>query len=158
VSQILVDCTEFLIFHFSNLTPWRLGTEFVAARIDAAAHGGQPVIGYLSGRSAEADVPMLAALRQGLARKPVGRGQIRRAAENIATLDALGGEIDDVFSQRLPEITDANSDQQNNGLETDITIDRATAARLGITVSQIDNTLYDAFGQRQVSSLLRRAQ
>jgi multidrug efflux pump len=55
--------------------------------------------------------------------------------------------------QRLPQITDANSNQQNNGLETDITIDRATAARLGITVSQIDNTLYDAFGQRQVSTI-----
>jgi multidrug efflux pump len=55
--------------------------------------------------------------------------------------------------QRLPQITDANSNQQNNGLETDITIDRPTAARLGITVSQIDNTLYDAFGQRQVSTI-----
>jgi multidrug efflux pump len=55
--------------------------------------------------------------------------------------------------QRLPQITDANSDQQNNGLETNVTIDRATAARLGITVAQIDNTLYDAFGQRQVSTI-----
>jgi len=55
--------------------------------------------------------------------------------------------------QRLPQITDANSDQQNNGLETNVTIDRATAARLGVTVSQIDNTLYDAFGQRQVSTI-----
>jgi multidrug efflux pump len=55
--------------------------------------------------------------------------------------------------QRLPQITDANSNQQNNGIETDITIDRATAARLGITVAQIDNTLYDAFGQRQVSTI-----
>ena len=45
---------------------------------------------------------------------------------------------------------DVNSDQQNKGLETDLVIDRATAARLGITASQIDNTLYDAFGQRQV--------
>jgi multidrug efflux pump len=55
--------------------------------------------------------------------------------------------------QRLRQITDANSNQQNDGLETDITIDRATAARLGITVAQIDNTLYDAFGQRQVSTI-----
>jgi multidrug efflux pump len=55
--------------------------------------------------------------------------------------------------QRLPQITDVNSNQQNNGLETDITIDRPTAARLGITVAQIDNTLYDAFGQRQVSTI-----
>jgi multidrug efflux pump len=55
--------------------------------------------------------------------------------------------------QRVPQLTDVNSNQQNNGLETDITIDRATAARLGITVAQIDNTLYDAFGQRQVSTI-----
>ena len=53
----------------------------------------------------------------------------------------------------MPELTDVNSDQQQHGLETDLTIDRATAARLGITVSQIDNTLYDAFGQRQVSTI-----
>ena len=55
--------------------------------------------------------------------------------------------------QRVPELADVNSDQQNRGLETDITIDRDTAARLGITVAQIDNTLYDAFGQRQVSTI-----
>jgi multidrug efflux pump len=55
--------------------------------------------------------------------------------------------------QKVPQLTDVNSDQQNNGLETDITIDRETAARLGITVAQIDNTLYDAFGQRQVSTI-----
>ena len=55
--------------------------------------------------------------------------------------------------QRVPVLTDVNSDQQNRGLETDITIDRDTAARLGITVAQIDNTLYDAFGQRQVSTI-----
>jgi multidrug efflux pump len=55
--------------------------------------------------------------------------------------------------QTIPQLTQVNSDLQNKGLETDVTIDRATAARLGITVSQIDNTLYDAFGQRQVSTI-----
>jgi len=48
-------------------------------------------------------------------------------------------------------LTGVSSDQQPNGLETDITIDRDTAARLGISPLQIDNTLYDSFGQRQVS-------
>jgi multidrug efflux pump len=48
-------------------------------------------------------------------------------------------------------LTDVNSDQQQKGLETDLVIDRDTASRLGITASQIDSTLYDAFGQRQVS-------
>jgi multidrug efflux pump len=55
--------------------------------------------------------------------------------------------------QTEPKLTDVNSDQQNKGLEADIVIDRDTATRLGITVSQIDNTLYDAFGQRQVSTI-----
>jgi multidrug efflux pump len=55
--------------------------------------------------------------------------------------------------QNEPNLADVNSDQQNKGLETNLVIDRDTAARLGITVSQIDNTLYDAFGQRQVSTI-----
>jgi len=50
-------------------------------------------------------------------------------------------------------LADVNSDQQNKGLESNLVIDRDAAARLGITVSQIDNTLYDAFGQRQVSTI-----
>jgi multidrug efflux pump len=52
-----------------------------------------------------------------------------------------------------PNLTDANSDQQDKGLESDLIIDRDASAQLGITVSQIDNTLYDAFGQRQVSTI-----
>jgi multidrug efflux pump len=55
--------------------------------------------------------------------------------------------------QTDPNLTDVNSDQQNKGLESDLVIDRDAAAQLGITVSQIDNTLYDAFGQRQVSTI-----
>jgi multidrug efflux pump len=55
--------------------------------------------------------------------------------------------------QKEPNLADVNSDQQNKGLETNLVIDRDTAARLGITVSQIDNTLYDAFGQRQASTI-----
>jgi len=55
--------------------------------------------------------------------------------------------------QTEPRLTDVNSDQQNKGLEADVTIDRDTATRLGISASQIDNTLYDAFGQRQVSTI-----
>ncbi len=55
--------------------------------------------------------------------------------------------------QQLPELRDVNSDAQNHGLETDLVIDRATAARLGVNASAIDNTLYDAFGQRQVSTI-----
>ncbi len=50
-------------------------------------------------------------------------------------------------------VKDVNSDQQQGGLQTNVTIDRDTAMRLGLTLSAIDNTLYDAFGQRQVSTI-----
>ena len=55
--------------------------------------------------------------------------------------------------EKDPLFTDVNSDQQQAGLETDLDIDRPTAARLGVTPAAIDNTLYDAFGQRQVSTI-----
>jgi len=53
----------------------------------------------------------------------------------------------------LPRLADVQSDQQDRGLESTITYDRTTAARLHITPAVIDNTLYDAFGQRQVSTM-----
>jgi multidrug efflux pump len=55
--------------------------------------------------------------------------------------------------EKVPQLRDVNSDMQNKGLEADVAIDRANAARLGLSVSAIDNTLYDAFGQRQVSTI-----
>jgi multidrug efflux pump len=55
--------------------------------------------------------------------------------------------------RKVPLLTDVNLDQQQGGLEINLIIDRVTAARLGLTVSQIDSTLYDAFGQRQVSTI-----
>jgi multidrug efflux pump len=55
--------------------------------------------------------------------------------------------------RELPGVVDLNSDQQNKGLQASLAIDRPTAARLGITAKSIDDTLYDAFGQRQVSTM-----
>jgi multidrug efflux pump len=55
--------------------------------------------------------------------------------------------------QTAPALADVSSDQQDKGLQANLVIDRDAAARLGITVGQIDNTLYDAFGQRQVSTI-----
>ena len=55
--------------------------------------------------------------------------------------------------RKTPQLTDVNSDQQNNGLQSSLVYDRATASRLGISPLLIDNTLYDAFGQRQVSTM-----
>ncbi len=57
--------------------------------------------------------------------------------------------------RKIPQLKDVNSDQQVSGLEETVIIDRDTASRLGITPSQIDNILYDAFGQRQISTIYR---
>ncbi len=56
----------------------------------------------------------------------------------------------------LPELRDQNSDQQDKGLQAKLVIDRDTASRLGITPQTLDNALYDAFGQRQVSTMYRQ--
>ena len=70
------------------------------------------------------------------------------------------GEISELYTwgprivqkmRTLPELVDVSSDQQVKGLQATLVIDRDTASRLGITAAMIDNTLYDAFGQRQVS-------
>src|SRR5581483_11380220 len=55
--------------------------------------------------------------------------------------------------QRLPELRDVATDQQTQGLAQMLVFDRRTASRLGLTPSAIDQTLYDAFGQRQVSTM-----
>jgi multidrug efflux pump len=68
-------------------------------------------------------------------------------------------ELDQVTKQlvkklkKLPELADVVTDQQLGGAATSLVIDRATASRFGVTPSTIDNTLYDAFGQRQVNTM-----
>ena len=57
--------------------------------------------------------------------------------------------------KKVPILKDVSSDQQVSGLEQYVIVDRDTASRLGITAQQIDNVLYDAFGQRQISTIYR---
>ncbi|ALN91411.1 efflux RND transporter permease subunit [Lysobacter gummosus] len=57
--------------------------------------------------------------------------------------------------KQQPELTDIDSDTQAHGVESFVDIDRASASRLGITPADIDNVLYDAFGQRQVSTIYK---
>ena len=75
-------------------------------------------------------------------------------ADDSAVLYAWAPKITAAL-QNDPMLADVNSDQQQKGLETDLVIDRVTAARLGLTEALIDNTLYDAFGQRQVSTIYK---
>ncbi len=73
-------------------------------------------------------------------------------AEDLAELRTWEQRIREAFG-RIPELTDVNTDVQDKGLQTTIDIDRDTAARLGISVSLIDATLNDSFGQRQISTI-----
>jgi multidrug efflux pump len=57
----------------------------------------------------------------------------------------------------LHELREVNSDQQNDGFASSMQIDRVTASRLGITPQLVDDTLYDAFGQRQISTIFTQA-
>ena len=70
---------------------------------------------------------------------------------NIEELNTLVPKMVDTLRES-PELRDVSSDQQDKGLEATLTIDRSTASRLGITPQLIDDTLYDAYGQRQVST------
>jgi multidrug efflux pump len=56
---------------------------------------------------------------------------------------------------KIPDLRDVNTDQQLKGLQASLVIDRDTAGRLGVSVAEIDNTLNDAFGQRQVSNIYK---
>ena len=70
--------------------------------------------------------------------------------DDLAELNTWSGRVLQKL-RTLPELADVSSDLQNKGLQASLVIDRATASRLGISPQAIDNTLYDAFGQRQVS-------
>ncbi|QXZ10318.1 efflux RND transporter permease subunit [Comamonas sp. Y33R10-2] len=82
-------------------------------------------------------------------RQSMSAYQYTLQADDTAELRLWEPRIRQVLST-LPELADVNSDVQDNGVQTMLVIDRDQAARLGLTVSQIDNTLNDAFGQRQV--------
>ena len=75
-------------------------------------------------------------------------------ADSLGDLDTWGPKL--LAAMRaVPELVDVRTDQQNRGLQTGLTIDRDAAARFGITSQQIDDALYDAFGQRYVSIMYR---
>jgi multidrug efflux pump len=87
------------------------------------------------------------------ARQSNSQYQYTILADSLQDLRTWTPKITDAI-KNVPELADVNSDQQDKGLTVALKIDRATAAaRLGINLSNIDNTLYDAFGQRQVSTI-----
>jgi multidrug efflux pump len=115
---------------------------------------GDQVIGKLRGKLAK--VPGASAYLQTTQDLRIGGRQSQ--AQYQYTLQA--DNLDDLRTwapkmlaalKKNSNLVDVNSDQQDAGLETDLVIDRPTASRLNLTTSQIDQTLYDAFGQREVS-------
>ncbi len=84
----------------------------------------------------------------------VSRTQFQYALED-ADANELNTWVPQIVQKlsTLPQLRDVASDQQNGGLRADLVIDRDTAARFGILPQAIDDTLYDAFGQRQVSTI-----
>jgi len=73
-------------------------------------------------------------------------------SDNLEELQAWAPRVTEAL-RRNPVLQDVSSDQQDKGLQTSVQVDRANASRLKLTSAQIDNTLYDAFGQRQVSTI-----
>jgi hydrophobe/amphiphile efflux-1 (HAE1) family protein len=73
-------------------------------------------------------------------------------SENLSDLDTWSPRLLTAM-KTLPELRDVSTDQQDKGLQEQLVIDRDTASRLGLDAQTIDNTLYDAFGQRQVSTV-----
>jgi len=75
--------------------------------------------------------------------------------ENLAELNEVAPRLLSAM-RKLPELRDVNTDQQVKGLQETVIVDRDTAARLGVAAADVDNALYDAFGQRQVSIMYRQ--
>src|SRR6202521_4723186 len=78
--------------------------------------------------------------------------QYTLSSENLSDLLGWAPRVE-AMMRKLPQLRDIASDQQTRGLQATLVIDRDTASRLGISPQAIDNTLYDAFGQRQVSTI-----
>ena len=78
--------------------------------------------------------------------------QFNLRSDNLQDLNSWGPRVFQKL-RTLPQLVDVNSDQQDKGLQATLAIDRDTASRLGISAQLLDNTLYDAFGQRQVAIL-----
>lgn len=82
--------------------------------------------------------------------------QFTLGSPDSALLEDWTPRLVDALRER-PELTDVNSDLQTGGLQVYLDIDRDLASRLGVSISSIDDALYDAFGQRQISTIFTQA-
>ncbi len=138
-------------FLFVNLKP-------AAQRKDADGKrvGGQAVIARLRPQLARITGVSLFLnpvqdLRMG-GRQSNSTYQYTLKSDSAADLRAWATKLADAMKGQS-ELTDVDTDQQDNGVESFVTVDRGSAGRLGLTARDVDNALYDAFGQRQVATI-----
>ena len=134
-------------FMFINLKP-------LAQRPDAV--GGQAVIARLRPQLARVTgislfLGTVQDLRGG-ARDSNSTYQYTLKSDNIADLRKWATRLADQMKQQ-DALTDVDTDQQENGVETMVTVDKDSASRLGVTSRDVDNALYNGFGQRQVATI-----
>ena len=132
-------------FMFVNLKPWGERTE-----------SGQAVIARLRPQLARVTGVSLFLnpvqdVRMG-GRQSLSTYQYTLKGDNSAELRRWATRLAEAM-KRQPTLTDVDTDQQENGVETYVDIDRDTASRFGLTARDVDNALYDAFGQRQVATI-----
>ena len=99
--------------------------------------------------------PLILQVQQDLstgARSGAAQYQYTLSDEDLDELNAWAPQLLNRM-RTMPELRDVNSDQQNQGLAANLLIDRDAASRLGVSVAAIDSVLYDAFGQREVSTM-----
>ncbi len=109
-----------------------------------------------------ADVPGITAFFQPVQDIQIGT-RISRTEFQYTLIDTDANELAEwapkllARLQTLPEVADVASDQQDDGFRTVITVDRTAAMRLGVSMQAVEDTLYDAFGQRQISTIFGQA-
>ncbi|MFZ0551124.1 MAG: efflux RND transporter permease subunit [Steroidobacteraceae bacterium] len=132
-------------FLFSQLEPLsvrRLSDDAVIARL-------RPKLANITG--AQVSLQSAQMIRFG-GRQGNAQYQYTLLSDDLSALDTWTPRITAALKKNAA-LRDVSSDRQEGGLEVRLHIDRATVARLGVTMSEVDNTLYDAFGQREVSTI-----
>jgi len=74
-------------------------------------------------------------------------------SDNAPDLKSWAQKLNDALAEHTDVVTDVNTDQQDNGVESYVDVDHDTASRLGVNLRDVDNALYDSFGQRQVANI-----
>jgi len=87
-------------------------------------------------------------------RQSNGEYQYTLQSQDLSLLNIWGPKVLERM-RKLPQIADVSSDLESSGLSSNVVVDRDTASRLGLTAQAVDSALYDAFGQRQVSTMYK---